>query len=51
MDAWFERWEPALASVSDNEGCGCCVHVFQIEGPPEAFDALPPGVSLDQEGA
>ena len=46
MDAWFDRWETALA-VSDDQGCGCCVHIFDVDGPPEAFAALPPGVSVD----
>ena len=46
-EAWFDRWGPALTSVSDNLGCGCCVDVFEVEGPPEAFAALPASVSAD----
>lgn len=45
--AWFERWASVLASVSDNLGCGCCVEVFEVEGPPEALAALPEGVSAE----
>jgi hypothetical protein len=25
--AWFERWRPQLAAVSENTGCGCCVDI------------------------
>ena len=39
--AWFERWEDALTRVSDNSGCGCCVEIYDVEGPQEAIDAIP----------
>jgi hypothetical protein len=27
--------------VSENEGCGCCVHIYRVEAPQEALDELP----------
>jgi hypothetical protein len=39
--AWLENWEAKLTSISEDYGCGCCVHLFDIEGPKEAIDALP----------
>lgn len=42
IEAWFSRWKEKLAFVSDNQGCGCCVDIWEVQGPPEAFDELPP---------
>ena len=44
VEAWLDRWGPVLRSVSDDSGCGCCVHILDVDGAAEAFDALPPGV-------
>ncbi|MFT3880071.1 MAG: hypothetical protein QM703_10485 [Gemmatales bacterium] len=41
---WFERWRDRLASVSDNTGCGCCVDIWDVEGPAEALAELPEAV-------
>lgn len=40
-EEWFARWRDSLTYVSENEGCGCCVNIWNVEGPSEAFDALP----------
>ena len=40
INRWFRRWGPRL-HCSDNQGCGCCVDVWQVEAPLEAFDDLP----------
>jgi hypothetical protein len=41
VNAWFQRWGPKLA-LSDNQGCGCCVDIWDVEAPTEAFaDLLP----------
>ena len=42
IEAWFTRWREKLTFVSDNYGCGCCVDIWEAEGPSEAFDELPP---------
>ncbi len=41
VKAWFTRWQPQLAYCSDNEGCGCCVDMWDVEGPAEAVAELP----------
>jgi hypothetical protein len=42
VDAWLERWRKRAVFVSDNEGCGCCVHIYRVEASREALDELPP---------
>jgi hypothetical protein len=41
VEAWFERWEERLSFVSDNEGCGCCVNIWNVEGPDQAILGIP----------
>ncbi len=43
-EAWLDRWRPALRHVSDDEGCGCCVHIWHVTGPAQAVDELPPSM-------
>ena len=40
---WFGRWTKRLTGMSRG-GCGCCVVLFVIEGPPEALGAIPPAI-------
>jgi len=42
--SWFDRWRDQLTFVSENQGCGCCVDMWEIEGPPEAIAELPQAV-------
>ena len=50
---WFDRWRDRLISISANSGCGCCVDIWNVEGPEEALRELPdaviayPGLSVD----
>jgi hypothetical protein len=44
VDAWFARWRSALTHESEDYGCGCCVHIWQLEGPAEAIAELPSAV-------
>lgn len=39
--AWFKRWDSALSQKSENRGCGCCVDIYDVEGPQEAIDSIP----------
>ena len=39
--AWLTAWKKKMAFVSHDYGCGCCIHLFDLEGPREAIDALP----------
>jgi hypothetical protein len=41
FEAWLAKWKARLAFVSEDYGCGCCVHLFDIEGPREAIADLP----------
>jgi hypothetical protein len=41
LDAWLAKWSGSLAYLSPNEGCGCCVDTYRIEGPSDAIAELP----------
>ena len=41
VDAWFARWRERLVSCSENLGCGCCVHIWEVEAPAGAVAELP----------
>jgi hypothetical protein len=43
-DAWLSTWRSQLAHVSDNKGCGCCVHIWEIEGPRSVIERLPSAI-------
>ena len=49
VDAWFEKWGSALTRESEDFGCGCCVHIWQLEGPAEAIAELPPATISGDE--
>lgn len=40
-EAWLERNRAALAYVSEMNGCGCCIHAWDIAGPQHILDTLP----------
>jgi hypothetical protein len=44
VDAWLAVWGARLAHRSEDLGCGCCVHIWNVEGPAEAIAALPESV-------
>jgi hypothetical protein len=51
-EAWFSQWRNSLALVSENLGCGCCVDIFEVEGPPAVIDTIPPALrSRNRSGA
>jgi len=41
FEAWLQKWKGTLTLISNDYGCGCCVHLYDVEGPREAIDALP----------
>ena len=41
VEAWFERWRSRLSVLSENEGCGCCVDIWNVDGPAEAIAEIP----------
>jgi len=38
---WFDKWRNRLTFVSGNTGCGCCINMWEVEGPIEALRELP----------
>ena len=49
VEAWFAKWAARLTHRSDDQGCGCCVHVWDVEGPAEAVAELPAEVRSESE--
>ena len=41
FDAWVARWKAEMAFISDDYGCGCCIDLYDVEGPKESIDAIP----------
>ena len=41
---WLNTWRKVMTFVSHDYGSGCGIHVFDLEGPKEAIDALPTGL-------
>ena len=46
---WLAKWKPSLTYRSENQGCGCCVNIWDVEGPEEALAALPSNLEGDSE--
>jgi hypothetical protein len=40
VNDWLDRWSVKIR-CSENQGCGCCVNIFQVEAPQEALNELP----------
>ena len=51
FDAWLAKWEDKLIYFSPNEGCGCCVNIFNIEASEEAIGELPFEIKAQSEWA
>ena len=41
FETWAEQWREKMTFFSDDYGCGCCVHLFDVEGPKEGIDLIP----------
>ena len=39
--AWIKKNRDKLKFVSDDEGCGCCVSIFRIEGEESLLATFP----------
>ena len=39
--AWSSLWKEKMIVFSEDYGCGCCVHLYDVEGPKEGIDAIP----------
>ena len=40
VNAWLNRWGTRL-KLSDQQGCGCCVDIWDVEAPRQALAELP----------
>ena len=43
VNAWFQRWGPRI-QCADNQGCGCCVDIWDVQAPAQALAELPIGM-------
>ena len=43
---WLAANRRRLTRVSENRGCGCCVDLWDVEGPREVLATLPDGLPL-----
>ena len=43
VNAWLNRWGTRL-KLSDNQGCGCCVDIWDVHAPAQALAELPIGM-------
>ena len=43
VNAWFQRWGPRI-QCADNQGCGCCVDIWDVHAPTQALAELPAGM-------
>jgi len=41
FETWAAQWREKMTFFSDDYGCGCCVHLYDVEGPKEGIDAIP----------
>jgi len=48
---WLSRWQGKLLHCSPNEGCGCCVDLYNVEATEEALSELPSSVLASSDWA
>lgn len=46
-EEWFAKWAPSLTYQSADQGCGCCVNIWDVEGTDEAVADLPSNIKAD----
>jgi hypothetical protein len=50
-DRWLAENAAALSFVSEMQGCGCCVMIWDVQGPSEVIATLPANLSSVSEWA
>ncbi len=48
-EAWLEAARGRLTYVSNQLGCGCCILMWDVEGPAELIATLPIAMRCDSE--
>jgi hypothetical protein len=51
VEAWFARWEGQVHSRSEDRGCGCCIHMWDVDAPHAAIGELPDAVRAESDWA
>ncbi len=49
FDDWTEAHADKISFLSENEGCGCCVHIWNIECDDNIVSLLPAHFLMDTE--
>ena len=49
VEAWFARWREHLSVQSEDQGCGCCVHIWDVDAPADAVADLPDAVQAESD--
>jgi hypothetical protein len=48
LDSWLSKWRGRNTTISENEGCGCCVDMYRVTGPDEAMREVPAQMLADR---
>ena len=48
-EQWLARWREALASCPEDLGCGCCVHIWDVDAPEAALAELPAALRAESD--
>ena len=49
FDAWTAAHADQISFIGENEGCGCCVHIWNIECDEAIISLLPHHFLMDSE--
>lgn len=47
--AWFAKWKDDLEFISENQGCGCCVNIWDVQGAAEAIAEIPESITANSD--
>lgn len=48
-EQWLSAHRERLDFVSPNYGCGCCVDLYDIEGPADVLATIPKAISASSD--
>ena len=49
VNEWIKKWRGKIRYLSNNEGCGCCIDLYQVDAPSEVLNELPAKVFSSSE--
>lgn len=50
-EQWLSVYRDQLDFVSENYGCGCCVDLYDLEGPADVLSTLPETIGASSDWA